>query len=212
MAQWRSSYLLFSAYDLAIKSAGRFSPHSFLQAGSFWLASRSQRVTWCPCSAGNSASNLHPSRRARRSRRAARPRARGILQRRNPNRGLPCSPKCAPAAPTIRLGRVYPVLPLENLRAMMAQHVIDEVHFFVESDQLLSFGEVFVWCDEEGVCSRVASTSFRMLIAIWHWSELETHRCSPSVRRPTTRFCCSRSARSTSSYLSLRRSFSVLCS
>ncbi len=71
------------------------------------------------------------------------------------------APSDAISAPTsIRLGREYPVLPLENLRAMMAQHVIDEIHFSVESDQLLSLEDVFLWCDEEGVCSRVAVDFF----------------------------------------------------
>jgi exopolysaccharide biosynthesis polyprenyl glycosylphosphotransferase len=60
----------------------------------------------------------------------------------------------------IRLEREYPVLPLNNLRAMMAQHVIDEIHFAVESDRLPSLEEVFLWCDEEGVCSRVAVDFF----------------------------------------------------
>jgi exopolysaccharide biosynthesis polyprenyl glycosylphosphotransferase len=43
---------------------------------------------------------------------------------------------------------------------MPAQHVIDEIHFAVESDQLPSLEEVFLWCDEEGVCSRVAVDFF----------------------------------------------------
>jgi exopolysaccharide biosynthesis polyprenyl glycosylphosphotransferase len=43
---------------------------------------------------------------------------------------------------------------------MMAQHVIDEIHFAVESDQLPSLEEVFLWCDEEGVCSRLAVDFF----------------------------------------------------
>jgi exopolysaccharide biosynthesis polyprenyl glycosylphosphotransferase len=61
---------------------------------------------------------------------------------------------------SIQLDREYPVLPLDNLRAMMAQHVIDEIHFAVESDKLPSLEEVFLWCDEEGVCSRVAVDFF----------------------------------------------------
>jgi hypothetical protein len=43
---------------------------------------------------------------------------------------------------------------------MPAQHVIDEIHFAVESDQLPSLEEFFLWCDEEGVCSRVAVDFF----------------------------------------------------
>jgi len=60
----------------------------------------------------------------------------------------------------MQLERRYPVLPLENLRTMMAQRVIDEIHFAVESDQLPSLEEVFLWCDEEGVCSRLAVDFF----------------------------------------------------
>jgi len=71
------------------------------------------------------------------------------------------SPPDTPNAPAaIQLAREYPVLPLENLRAMMAQRVIDEIHFAVESDQLPSLEEVFLWCDEEGVCSRLAVDFF----------------------------------------------------
>jgi len=71
------------------------------------------------------------------------------------------APPDGPMAPeSIRLGREYPVFPLENLRAMLAQHVVDEIHFAVESDQLPSLEEVFLWCDEEGVCSRVAVDFF----------------------------------------------------
>jgi len=70
----------------------------------------------------------------------------------------PPNTDAAPAA--IHLVRQYPVLPLENLRTMMAQHVIDEIHFAVESDQLPSLEEVFLWCDEEGVCSRLAVDFF----------------------------------------------------
>jgi len=70
-------------------------------------------------------------------------------------------PPDTPNAPaSIQLAREYPVLPLENLRAMMAQRVIDEIHFAVESDQLPSLEEVFLWCDEEGVCSRLAVDFF----------------------------------------------------
>jgi exopolysaccharide biosynthesis polyprenyl glycosylphosphotransferase len=66
----------------------------------------------------------------------------------------------SPVPDTIHLARDYPVFPLENLRAMLAQHVVDEIHFAVESDQLPSLEEVFLWCDEEGVCSRVAVDFF----------------------------------------------------
>ncbi|MEP6716580.1 MAG: sugar transferase, partial [Terriglobia bacterium] len=54
----------------------------------------------------------------------------------------------------------YPVFPLEDLRALLAKHVIDEIHFAVESDQLPSLEEVFLWCDEEGVTTRMAVDFF----------------------------------------------------
>jgi len=56
--------------------------------------------------------------------------------------------------------KTYPVFPLEDLRSMLAEHVIDEIHFAVESGQLPSLEEVFLWCDEEGVCSRIAVDFF----------------------------------------------------
>lgn len=74
--------------------------------------------------------------------------------------GFLAPPDLVPAPASIQLDREYPVLPLDSLRAMMAQHVIDEIHFAVESDRLPSLEEVFLWCDEEGVCSRVAVDFF----------------------------------------------------
>lgn len=57
-------------------------------------------------------------------------------------------------------GQPYPVFPVEDLRSMLSQHVIDEIHFAVESDKLPALEEVFLWCDEEGVCSRIAVDFF----------------------------------------------------
>ena len=57
-------------------------------------------------------------------------------------------------------GPTYPVFPVEDLRAMLSKRVIDEIHFAVESDKLPSLEEVFLWCDEEGVCSRIAVDFF----------------------------------------------------
>jgi exopolysaccharide biosynthesis polyprenyl glycosylphosphotransferase len=74
--------------------------------------------------------------------------------------GFLAPPDAAPVPASITLDREYPVLPLDTLRAMMAQHVIDEIHFAVESDKLPSLEEVFLWCDQEGVCSRVAVDFF----------------------------------------------------
>jgi exopolysaccharide biosynthesis polyprenyl glycosylphosphotransferase len=60
----------------------------------------------------------------------------------------------------VRIGRTYRVFPINELRALLAKHVIDEIHFAVESDQLPSLEEVFLWCDEEGVCTRLAVDFF----------------------------------------------------
>jgi exopolysaccharide biosynthesis polyprenyl glycosylphosphotransferase len=58
------------------------------------------------------------------------------------------------------LARTYPVLPIESLRATLAHQPIDEIHFAVESSELPSLEEVFLWCDEEGVCTRLAVDFF----------------------------------------------------
>lgn len=60
----------------------------------------------------------------------------------------------------IRASHSYPVFPVEDLRAMLSKHVIDEIHFAVDSNQLPALEEVFLWCDEEGVCSRIAVDFF----------------------------------------------------
>lgn len=57
-------------------------------------------------------------------------------------------------------GSPYPVFPVEELRAMLSRHVIDEIHFAVDSEKLPSLEEVFLWCDEEGVCTRLAVDFF----------------------------------------------------
>jgi exopolysaccharide biosynthesis polyprenyl glycosylphosphotransferase len=74
--------------------------------------------------------------------------------------GFLAPPNTVDSPALVRLAREYPVLPLDNLRTLMAKHVIDEIHFAVESDQLPSLEEVFLWCDEEGVCSRLAVDFF----------------------------------------------------
>jgi len=57
-------------------------------------------------------------------------------------------------------GQSYPVFPVEDLRAMLSRRVIDEIHFAVDSEKLPALEEVFLWCDEEGVCSRIAVDFF----------------------------------------------------
>ena len=62
--------------------------------------------------------------------------------------------------PTVRLGRPYPIFPVGELRRLLARQAIDEVLFAVDSDRLPALEEVFLWCDEEGVCSRLAVDFF----------------------------------------------------
>ena len=68
------------------------------------------------------------------------------------------SPETAPAS--IQLSREYEVFPMAQLPAMLGRHVIDEVHFAVDSSELPGLDEVFILCDEEGVCSRIALDFF----------------------------------------------------
>ncbi|MES1262121.1 MAG: sugar transferase [Acidobacteriota bacterium] len=65
-----------------------------------------------------------------------------------------------PAATTVQPGRSYRIFPLDELRPLLAKHVIDEVFFAVDSARLPSLEEVFLWCDEEGVSSRLAVDFF----------------------------------------------------
>jgi exopolysaccharide biosynthesis polyprenyl glycosylphosphotransferase len=65
------------------------------------------------------------------------------------------------ATATIQLERTYPVLPMEDLRPLLADRVIiDEIHFAVESGMLPALEPVFRWCHEEGICSRIAIDFF----------------------------------------------------
>lgn len=62
---------------------------------------------------------------------------------------------------SIRLQRTYSVYPLEELRTVLARRfIIDEIHFAVESRLLPALEPIFRWCDEEGVCSRIAIDFF----------------------------------------------------
>src|SRR5689334_15843208 len=60
----------------------------------------------------------------------------------------------------IRLASTYPVFRLEELPALLRQHVIDEIIFAVDSGRLAELEEVFLLCDEEGVRTRVAVDFF----------------------------------------------------
>ncbi len=62
---------------------------------------------------------------------------------------------------TIRLERTYPVFPLDELRpGLTRRFIIDEIHFAVDSRLLPALEPIFQWCDEEGVCSRIAVDFF----------------------------------------------------
>ena len=75
--------------------------------------------------------------------------------------GFIATPEEGPAPPAIRLERSYRVYPLGDLQSVLAhQFVIDEIHFAVESRILPALEPIFSWCDEEGVCSRVAIDFF----------------------------------------------------
>jgi len=66
-----------------------------------------------------------------------------------------------PAAPReIALRVPYKVLPVQDLPAILSEHVVDEIIFAVESERLASLEEVFLLCDEEGVRTRVAVDFF----------------------------------------------------
>ncbi|HWE52259.1 MAG TPA: sugar transferase [Bryobacteraceae bacterium] len=74
--------------------------------------------------------------------------------------GFLACPEDGPAPDTFRIEREYPVFPIASLQSMIRKHVIDEVHFAVESDRLPSLEDVFLSCDDEGVTSRIAVDFF----------------------------------------------------
>jgi exopolysaccharide biosynthesis polyprenyl glycosylphosphotransferase len=64
-----------------------------------------------------------------------------------------------PAA--IEVARTHRVFPLADLRPVLAQQfIIDEIHFAVDSSVLPELEPVFQWCQEEGICSRIAIDFF----------------------------------------------------
>ena len=65
-----------------------------------------------------------------------------------------------PGPPEIRLRNAYPVHPLSRLPDLLREHVVDEIIFAVDSRQLAELEEVFLFCDEEGVRTRVAVDFF----------------------------------------------------
>ncbi|HWF09753.1 MAG TPA: sugar transferase [Bryobacteraceae bacterium] len=75
--------------------------------------------------------------------------------------GFLAPPADTPAAATIQLEHKHRVYPLEELRSLLAERfIIDEIHFAVDSAVLPSLEPVFRWCQEEGVCSRIAIDFF----------------------------------------------------
>ena len=60
----------------------------------------------------------------------------------------------------IYLGERYRVWPVNDLVAILRDHVVDEIIFAVGSESLANLEEVFLVCDEEGVRTRVAVDFF----------------------------------------------------
>lgn len=56
---------------------------------------------------------------------------------------------------SVHVGAEYAVRPVAELDSLLKQQVIDEIVFAVDSNQLADFEEVFLFCDEEGVRTRV---------------------------------------------------------
>jgi len=69
--------------------------------------------------------------------------------------GFLACPEDQPAPDSLRIEKEYPVFPLASLQSMIRKHVIDEVHFAVESDRLPSLEDVFLSCDDEGITTRI---------------------------------------------------------
>ena len=61
---------------------------------------------------------------------------------------------------SVRLSQDYPVKALPELPAMLRRHVIDEIIFAVERENLAGLEEIFLLCDEEGVKTRVVMDLF----------------------------------------------------
>jgi exopolysaccharide biosynthesis polyprenyl glycosylphosphotransferase len=64
------------------------------------------------------------------------------------------------APPEIALRSVHTVRPMQELPAILQEHVVDEIVFAVGSERLADLEEVFLLCDEEGVRTRVAVDFF----------------------------------------------------
>ena len=102
----------------------------------------------------------HPYGGAWGARRTSGAHPRRLLRGRNPDRRLSCSPGCIPGTRLYTAWSRVPRITAGQPPRDDGAAVIDEIHFAVESDKLPSLEEVFLWCDEEGVCSRVAVDFF----------------------------------------------------
>jgi exopolysaccharide biosynthesis polyprenyl glycosylphosphotransferase len=65
-----------------------------------------------------------------------------------------------PGGNAVPLRKDYPVSRLDQLPAMLREHVIDEIIFVVEREKLADLEEIFLLCDEEGVRTRVVLDFF----------------------------------------------------
>ena len=64
-------------------------------------------------------------------------------------------------APTeVVFKEIYPVVPLTDLPRILSDQVIDEIVFAVDSRRLADLEETFLYCDEQGVRTRVAVDFF----------------------------------------------------
>lgn len=75
--------------------------------------------------------------------------------------GFVAPPGPEPPPGPVELERTYRVIALDDLRSLVASHVVvDEIHFAVDAGVLAQLEPVFRWCEEEGVCCRIAVDFF----------------------------------------------------
>lgn len=82
------------------------------------------------------------------------------------------SPGPGPHASDVQLAATYPIHSIDRLPELLRQEVVDEVVFAVDSPVLQSLEEVFLRCDEEGVCTRVAVDFFPHINSDMHLERL----------------------------------------
>ena len=66
---------------------------------------------------------------------------------------------------TVQLERLHTVQPIQALSSLLSQHVVDEIVFAVDSQQLSRMEDVLLLCEEEGVRTRLAIDFFPHLNA-----------------------------------------------